>query len=468
MTASPTDIQACTSHRVDALDMAVEAYNYAYPLVLMDTTRRIATSLAEADCEHGSGAPLNQFSHLRDLHDAASTNVSRPNLDTLYSTLWFDVKDEPLVISVPEGDRRFYSLSMLDYWSEVFAAVGSRTTGNAAQRFAVVGPSWTGTLPEGIRVYRSPTALGWIIGLTQLRGAEDIAGVARFQAALSARPWSVCGRKQGRALVATDPFLPMGAPRDLVAGMSARDYFGRFCELTLDNPPHLHDCSMVDRMKQIGLIPGRTLDPSALSRETRMALDQARSIASSRFTMTYQQSCTFANGWRAPGRARGAYGLDYSTRAAVAFSGLGVPANEDAASYLATKDSAGEALDSSQHYTLTFTRNQHPPVQGFWSLTLYNDRHLFADNLLGRFALGTRTALLPGRDGSTTIYIQRESPGPERERNWLPAPRSGGFSLALRLYWSNSSSGPWSPPPLRRSDDLQTAKHCWSVPSQLQ
>src|SRR5688572_6899973 len=171
--------------RIDAKDVAVEVYTYAYPLILMDTTRRVATSVAEADCEYGTGAPTNQFSHLRRYcPTVASSDIVRPTLDTLYSTLWFDVTDDPLVVSVRDAGARFYSLVLADYWTDVFASVGSRTTGTGAQRFAIARSDWQGELPDDIRVYRSPTALGSLIGLTQVLGAGDVAAVSSFQAGL--------------------------------------------------------------------------------------------------------------------------------------------------------------------------------------------------------------------------------------------------------------------------------------------
>jgi hypothetical protein len=236
--------------------------------------------------------------------------------------------------------------------------------------------------------------------------------------------------------------------------MSALEYFSRFCDLTRNNPPHAHDCSIVDRMRRIGLIPGMPLDPARLSTEVVAAMEWARDVALLGFNTAYGRSFSVTNGWRYPGRPRGAFGTDYSTRAAAAFAGLSVNASEDAISYVAVKDSSGTVLDSSRCYALTFPRNKQPPAHGFWTLTLYDDRQQFARNPIERFALGALNELAPGRDGSITMYIQRESPGQPLERNWLPSPRAGAFSLVLRLYWPASMAihGSWSPPALRRID----------------
>jgi hypothetical protein len=442
--------------KIDAADVAVEAYTYAYPLILMDATRRVATSVAEADCEYGTGAPTNQFSHLRRYCPSiASNDTVRPTLDTLYSTLWFDVTEDPLIVSVPDAGDRFYSLVLTDYWTDVFAAVGSRTTGTGAQRFAIAGPNWRGQLADDLRVYRSPTAFGSIVGLTQIFGADDVAAVSSFQAGLSATPYNDRGTVHSLPPATnTVGYFPSCSPAEIVAAMGPLEYFSRFCELTRNNPPHAHDCSIVDRMRRIGLIPGNPLDPATLSSEIMSALSWARDVALLGFNTAYGRSFNVTNGWRYPRRPRGAFGTDYSTRAAAAFAGLGVNASEDAISYVAVKDSVGAVLDSSHCYALTFPRNRQPPAHGFWTLTLYDDRQRFAINPIERFALGALSELVPGRDGSITIYIQRESPGPQLERNWLPSPRSGAFSLVLRLYWpaSVAVNASWSPPGLLRID----------------
>jgi hypothetical protein len=447
--------------RLDALDIAVEAYTYAYPLVLMDTTRRLATNVSRADCEYGGGAPINQFSHLRRLADATSADVVKPSLDTLYSSLWFDVTHEPLVISVPDSDERYYSLSLLDYWSDVFASPGARTTGTEAQLFAIAGPSWAGALPRGMRTYRSPTACGWLIGLTHLRGADDIGRVARFQAGLTATPWSSWGQLTPLVRRACDPAERGSSPSETVALMSSSEFFSRFCELTRHNGPHAQDYSLIDRLGRIGINPGHRLDVGALAPDVRLALEKAPRLAIQAFEAALERSGTLVNRWRTLGKPRGTYGTEYTVRAAVAHSGLGATPNEDALAYVTNEDGAGNVLDASRRYRLTFPRGMLPPARAFWSLTLYDEHLGFADNPWGRYALGDASNLITAADGSVTLYIQRDPPEASRESNWLPAPRSGKFSLSLRLYWPAPAvlGGAWSPPAIQRVDDLQ-ARSC--------
>jgi hypothetical protein len=455
LAAAPDD--ACSD---DPLDLALEAYTFAYPLLVMDATRRVATSVAVADQELGTGAPINQFSHLRRIELGG---VLRPSLDTLYSCLWFDVAAEPLVISVPDSNGRFYSLSLLDHWSDVFASPGARTTGTSAQTFAIAAPSFSGSLPGGVRVYQSPTTRGWLLGLTHVRGAADLPQVASFQAGMRAVPCSAwpdgeVARPQVRA--------PCSAPEDPIASvlrMAPNAYFSRFCELTRANPPHAHDGVVVDRLRRIGIVPGRRLAPHEVPRPVRRALELAKDLLPQRLEAAYDQCFRTTNEWRTSTQPRGVHGNDYLLRASAVHAGIGAHASEDAVDFTTTRDSAGSPLRSSKPYTLTFRDGQLPPVRAFWSLTLYDDRQKLAPNAISRFALGSNDDLLLSPDGSLTLYIQRESPGDERERNWLPAPDSGDFSLSLRLYWPRRAvvDRAWSPAPVLRDASMPSTGKLW-------
>ncbi len=440
----------------EAQEIAVEAYTYAYPMILMDVTRRVTCNVEAPDRERGAGAPVNQLTHVRQLPDATSQHLPRPNPDTLHSSLWFDVSDEPLVVSVPDASGRFHSLSLLDYWSDVFASPSTRTTGKSGQIFGIVGPGWQGQLPAGIRQYRSPTALGWLLAETAVDGAGDIANVARFQAGFSVTPASAWGQLYTPARGGIDASVPTGEPTRIVARLRASQYFSRFCELTRHNPPHPHDYPLLDRMSRIGLVPGQKLELAALAPNVRRALEKAPMLAIPAFKEAYEQMGQQLNHWRSWSKPRGVYGTDYTLRAGVALAALGAPANEELSSYHAAHDASGDPLDSSLAYALTFSKYALPPAKAFWSLSLYDDRQLLADNPFGRHAVGDRHDLAPNGDDSVTIHIQRSSPGTSRgkrdEQNWLPSPRSGGFSLGLRLYWPglDALTGHWAPPPIRR------------------
>ncbi|WP_199186917.1 DUF1254 domain-containing protein [Blastopirellula marina] len=427
--------------------IAAEAYYYAYPMVLMDVTRQIGTNCATPDPAN-MAAPMNQFANAPAFPDATFTDVVRANADTLYSTLWFDVSQEPLVIHVPDSNGRYYLLPMLDMWSDVFASPGKRTTGDGEQTLAIVGPHWSGDLPQDVEMIRAPTSVGWIIGRTQTNGKADFANVHQFQAGLKAVPLSKWGQDYVPPQGKVDPRVSHDPPVEQVARMDAAEFFGRFLALTKANPPHANDYPVLARMKRIGLEPGKSFDFAAASPEVKAALSKASATCHEKLTSGLVSAGTRVNSWSMVLPPIGTYGTDYYRRALIAYGGLGANVVEDAIYPVAYMDADGQLFDSGAKYVLHFAKDEIPPANAFWSLTMYNDQQAFADNPLDRYALGDRDNLAFADDGSLTLYIQRESPGKDKESNWLPTPKSGGFSMNLRLYWPKPAAldGNWLPP----------------------
>lgn len=434
-------------HSDDAREIAREAFVYAYPLVLMQVTRDVGCNV---EVPTGTRAPVNQLSHARTPPDASFTDIVRPNADTLYSVLAYDVADEPIVVIVPDAGGRYYLLQLLDFWSDVFACPGTRTTGEAAQRFAIVGPGWRGTLPDGVRAYRSPTSAGLMIGRTQTNGAADQPAVHRFQDGMSAVPLGVLGKPYVPPRGRVDPTLASDAPSDQVARMDPAVFFARFAELMKDNPPHANDYPILDRLARIGIVPGAPFDLEAAPAVVQDALRAAPARALPSIESAFLRAGREVNGWHLHTSGIGTYGTDYLMRASVAFGGLGANCPEDAVYPAAATDAAGAPLRADRRYVLRFEPGALPPARAFWSLTLYDERQLFAENPLGRYALGDRDALVRDERGALEILVQRDAPA-GRESNWLPAPAEGTFTLMLRVYWPASSvlDGTWSPPPLR-------------------
>jgi hypothetical protein len=430
----------------EAREIAIEAYIYAYPLVISELTRRSLVGKP-------SGAPMNQFDHRRTFPDATFTDVVRPNADTLYSILWFDVSKEPVAINVPDSGGRYYLLPMLDMWSDVFASPGSRTTGTKAQLIVLAGADWKGEIPEAAILIRSPTAVGWIIGRTQTNGAADYPNVHKFQAGLTAVPFSQLDKPFAAPKQAADPSWDVDTPPvELIEKMSARDYFGLFAELMMRNPPHANDYPILHRMERIGIERGKPFSLAAVPASARQALEAAPAPALQLIKASIQKLGIRENGWRTNLTAIGTYGTDYRTRAAIAYGGLGANPVEDAVYPSAFVDADGKPFSSEGRYVLHFAKEQIPPVRAFWSLTMYNERQFFAANPINRYAIGDRDKLTFNADGSLDLYIQRASPGSDKESNWLPAPASGPFTMNLRLYWSKPDVlyGNWSPPPVVR------------------
>ncbi|MGF1569705.1 MAG: DUF1254 domain-containing protein [Nodosilinea sp.] len=428
---------------------ARDIYIYAYPLVISQVTRNVGCNVAEPI---GLRAPVNQIAHNREFPDATYTDVVRPNADTLYSALSFDVSKEPLVISIPDSGGRYYLTPWLDWWSDVFAVPGSRTTGNDAITYAIVGPNWQGSLPDGVKEYRSPTASGLLIGRTQTNGKADYEAVWTFQDGIKVVPLSAYGQPYTPPKHKVDPNQDMSAPPDQVEQMDAETFFALFTDLMLDNPPHANDYPILDRMQRIGIEPGKRFKVAEAPSEVQDALKAAPATALKLIKQVWTNSGAFANGWRTNLTAIGTYGTDYLHRAGVAYAGYGANVIEDAIYPTVFTDAEGEPLRSDRRYMLHFEADQIPPVRAFWSLTMYDERQLFTANPIDRYALGDRDPLIFNPDGSLDLYIQRQSPGPEKVANWLPAPQQGNFTMNLRLYWPRAEAlnGAWVPPGVQR------------------
>lgn len=437
----------------EAFEIATEVYFYAFPMVLTDVTRQIGTN-----CEAPNGgkmcAPMNQFVHVPAFPDASFTDVVRANADTLYSTIYFDLKKEPLVFHVPDSGGRYYLLPMLDMWSDVFAVPGSRTTGTIEQTFILVGPNWTGTPPEKMDVIRAPTNMGWMIGRTQTNGKEDYTNVHKFQAGLKAIPLSAWGKDYTPPKGRIDTKISSQPPVKQMEEMDAAAFFSRFAELIKNNPPHFNDYPILHRMRQIGIEPGKSFNLDKAPPNIQKAIKEGLSIGLKKLKDSLSEAGTIVNNWGMVMPPIGTYGTDYFRRALIAYGGLGANVVEDAIYPIAYTDADGKPLTSSRKYVLHFEKDEIPPVRAFWSLTMYNDKQFFAENPIDRYAIGDRDELKFNVDGSLTLYIQRESPGKDKESNWLPTPKSGEFSMNLRLYWPKTEAldGTWKPPAVQRAE----------------
>lgn len=447
--AAPAPVTAA-----DASAIAIDAYVYAYPLVLMELTRRQMTNAGEGAAPNVIAAPMNQFAHQRTFPDPSVTDVLRPNADALFSSLWFDVGAEPLVIEIPDSGGRYYQLSMFDMWSDVFASPGPRTTGTGAQTYAITAPGWTGMLPDGVERITAPTNAGWILGRIQTNGPTDFDAVHRFQDGFKAIPLSQRGKDYRPPKAPFDATRERRPPSEQLVRLSIESYFTIFTEVTAKNPPHAHDSPILQRMARVGLAPGRPFDLAAASPEIRTAFVGARMPATSLLFDAFKRAGTRVNGWRVTLTPMGTYGTDYLRRMVVAYNGLGATLIEDGLAPTTTADAENKPLDGSGRYTMHFAADQLPPVNAFWSLSMYNDQQFFAENPRRRYTLGSRDPLTKNADGSLDLYLQRTSPGPEKDNNWLPTPAEGRLSLTLRLYWPKPPALDlsWAPPAVTRID----------------
>jgi hypothetical protein len=260
----------------EAYEIARDTYIYAYPLVLMQVTQNVGCNVAEPI---GNRAPVNQITHNRAFPDATYTDVVRPNADTLYSSLAFNVSKEPLVVSIPDSGGRYYLTPWLDCWTDVFTVPGSRTTGTDAITYAIVGPNWQGILPDGVKEYRSPTAIGLLIGRTQTNGKADYEAVRQFHDGFTVVPLSAYGKPYTPPKHPVNPNQDMSAPPDQVEQMDAASFFALFAELMKDNPPHANDYPMIDRMQRLGIEPGKSFKLADAPQDVQEALKAAPAIA---------------------------------------------------------------------------------------------------------------------------------------------------------------------------------------------
>jgi hypothetical protein len=246
----------------------------------------------------------------------------------------------------------------------------------------------------------------------------------------------------------------MGAPAVQVAAMSGPAFFAAAAAIMAENPPHLTDTSVLQRARQLGFRPGQPFDLADAPRRLRDAVDNAPAAALAAIKAALPRSGLLVNNWQMVSSPIGTYGTDYLKRALIANMGLGANPVEDAIYPTAVADGDGRPFDSARRYLMHFDPGQTPPVDAFWSLTMYDRRQLFAANQIGRFAIGDRDALQFNADESLDLHICRESPGEVLESNWLPAPAEGPFTMNLRLYWPRPEAldGRWHPPAVRATD----------------
>jgi hypothetical protein len=435
-----------------AVSDAIDAYIYGYPLVTVDMTRKFLTNYATVQ---GSRGPMGQLINLRSYPAVDDHAVTAPNADTLYTTAFIDVSREPWVFSIPDMGDRYYLMPMLDGWTNVFQVPGKRTTGGKAQAYAITGPGWSGALPTGVTEYKSPTGIVWLIGRVYCIGTpDDYAKVHALQDKFSLVPLSSYGKPYTPPPGEVDNALDMKtAVRDQVDAIGVNEYFTYLARLMKTNPPTAADAPMVATMAKIGIVPGQDFDPSKLGAFDKEAIKGVPKLAQVKIMEYFKKAALPVNGWTYLTTDVGVYGTNYIQRALVTAIGLGANRPQDAIYPTSEKDAGGNAYDGNKNYVMHFDKGQFPPVNGFWSLTMYDDKFFFVPNSLNRYTLSQRNKFVTNADGSVDLYLQADSPGKGKEANWLPAPKAK-FIPMLRLYWPKETppsiiDGSWKPPAIK-------------------
>ena len=282
-----------------AVSDAVDAYIYGYPLVTMDMTRKFMTNYATVQ---GSRGPMGQIIKLRTYPAVDDHAVTAPNADTLYTTAWLDVSKEPWVFSIPDMGDRYYLMPMLDGWTDVFQVPGKRTTGGKAQKYAITGPGWSGTLPAGVTEYKSPTGIVWILGRIYCTGTpDDYAKVHALQDKFSLVPLSYYGKSYTPLPGEVDNNLDMKtAVRDQVHALSVNNYFNYLARLLKTNPPTPDDAPMVTKMAKIGLVPGQDFDATKLGAFDKEAIKVVPKLAQVKIMEYFKKAAVPINGGHTP------------------------------------------------------------------------------------------------------------------------------------------------------------------------
>jgi hypothetical protein len=427
----------------EAYSIGLQAYIYGFPVVEMYRLRY----LSAFSPTNPNRTPINQFRRRRELIDHTYTAVVSPNSDTLYSSAWLDLAREPMILHVPDTKGRYYVFQFLDFYTNNFASIGTRTTGTKEGNFAITGPKWNGSLPRGIQRINSPTNAALVIGRTLIDGAHNLANVHQFQDECILTPLGTWGKEAGPP--AAEVKWP---PYD---GSNPLKFF-EFLNIALrENPPPAHNASLMSLFERIGVGPEQTfaiekVDP-AIARGLRRALAVGKEMIASPPT----RRGTEVNGWFLPAKNIGNFFDDFLFRAEVALKWIFALSPEEAVYFVAEKDDKGVPLVGKQRYVLRFENGQVPPMDAFWSITMYRmpDR-LLASNSIRRYSISDRTAGLRFQsDGALEIYVQHEAPEKGKEPNWLPAP-AGEFNLILRVYLPRKEvlDGAWKIPAVSRID----------------
>jgi hypothetical protein len=429
--------------------IATLAYIWGFPLVSMERQFNYVTS-PNVPPMPGRGPP-NSVSCINQLVNASFTDVVNPNADTLYCLVQFDLNMEPVVLVVPPISDRYNVFQLLDAYTNNYAYIGQRATGETGGTYLIAGPEWNGQVPEGMTKIWTPTNLAWLVNRILVKGPADVPNVNAIQDKIIAKPLSVY---QANTTVSSEPAatpvnaskeVPIGPQPSLIAPTGI-EIFDEIGAAMIGNPLNPPDPVLVTKLASIGIGPGKV--PSKEANDTiKTALQFGITQGQKMIDARVANIGTVLNGWLVAPQL-GVFGTDYLFRAAVAQWGLGGNLAQEAYYPGGFTDSQGNPLNGNSSYLIHFEPGQTPPVNAFWSITMLNDKGLFVDNPINRYSIGKYTdGLKNNTDGSLDIFIQNKNPGPDKESNWLPS-AEGAFSMTFRMYLPQPQAlnGTWQLP----------------------
>jgi hypothetical protein len=454
--AAPSRADDLTPQEVQKI--GIDAYIYGYSLITSDVTERAFINTVAPNPQTFQ-APMNTFVNIPKYPPADYKGVTAPNADTLYSAAFIDVSKEPIILSYPDMHDRYFLFPIYSQWTNVIGAPGKRTMGTGPQAIAITGPGWQGSLPQTVtKEIKSPTNTVFIIGRVYADGTPaDYDEVNALQKAFQLVPLSSYGKPYNPPAGTIDPNAPSvkDVVRNLISAMDTQTYFSAMAKSMSVNPPVLpEDAPIVAEMAKIGLVPGEPFDLSKLAPDVQKALADVGKTAYDQIAEQQKKGGKIVNGWLVT-TGTGAYGTNYLWRAGVSAYGWGANLSQDAV-YPSTKaDSDGATLVGTNTYVVHFAKGEMPPVDGFWSITMYDSEYYFYPNPLNKLTASLRDHPTFNADGSLDLYFSHEKPANVQQANWLPAP-ADQFIVMMRMYWPKETppsilDGTWSPPIVKRA-----------------
>ncbi len=433
---SPAQIKARDNKGKEswAYSLGIQAYVYGLPLKIFERERslrlnkkKLAYVMAKKICPC---APINQFGHMTKLATASDNLPYTPNNDTIYSGLLLELKDEPIIMSLPDVGERYWSAQIADAYLENLPYLGSRASKGKGGNYMFVGPDWQGKVPSDVTLYRFPTNSGVVAlrygAVKEIKG--DIAAVLEIQKKVFTTGLSFWGTKDGFGKVKS-----LTMKRKQYQGELA--FFKQMADLLNENPPRMETRDSIGMFQSIGIELGKPFDVNQLDPAIRKGLVRALNDAPDimKWKVKYRGTA-YETRWN--NLHEGQYGFHFINRAEGALEGLLVHDRKEGVYFSTYEDGKGRLLDGAQQYVMHFEKDEVPPLQdkGFWSLTMYGTNFQLVENEIDRFAIGDRTpGLKYNEDGSLTIYIQNKPPK-GHESNWLPSPPEGLFRINYRIY----------------------------------
>lgn len=430
-----------------AYTLGEQAFIYGFPYVYNAQLRYDWVTQAP-ETELTPHSAVNQFWHARILFDDSDHENRAPNNDTLYSAGWVDLSTEPVILSHPEMGDRYFTFELVAITSDNYGYVGRRATGPHAGDFALIGPGWSGDLPEGVhKTATAPSPWVLVLGRTLVEGEKDLPAVHALQDQYRLTPLSLFGKEGAVLPERRDVLEPVDSTQDPLGAWKTLN------AMLAENPPPKEHELLTKQFAAIGV--GGGLDVDAQPEPVKQGLIAAATAGLPMLEQQFHSGdwARLINGWRYPPPQMGHFGDDFVKRAAEQAM-FGVAANDlEEAMYLVAFDDADGAKLSPGRYEIRFAPGQQPPVDAFWSMTAYDEHRNLIGNPINRYSLGDRTpGLVTGSDGSLTLSLQPDSPGPDHEANWLPIPPQGGWFTILRMYLPRNEAidAKWQCPPIKR------------------